>query len=140
MVDIRKVPDMPPDIRRDEYLYQPCDILPPIGEHMMAHFLHHPEHADTMAIACLRAPKKRKAKLTICPQQGTSVGWGIHFVEGWILFRVWLLILTLFLLGSLTFGIYWAVFEHDVQGAFGVAAYMVTLSGLVVGLVQASLD
>ena len=140
LVDIRKVPDMPPDTRRDEYLYHSYDLLPPVGEHLMAHFFHYPEHANENAIAWLRTPKKRRARLTVCPQQGTRLGWGIHLVEGWILFRIWLLILSLFLLGSLAFGIYWAVSEHDVQGAFGVAGYMVTLTGIVVGLVQASLD
>ncbi len=71
--------------------------------------------------------------------QGTRVGWGIHLVEGWIASRVWLLVLSLFVTASLVFGVCWAVFEHDLQGAFGVAAYMVTLLGLVAGTLQANL-
>lgn len=138
-VDIRKVPDMPPETRKSEYLYQPCDLVPPAGEHLMAHLFHHPEHANERSITCLRAPKKRKVKLTVCPQQGTSGGWGIHLVEAWVVSRLWLLALLLFVLGSLVFGICWAVFQHDLQGAFGVAAYMVALIGLVVRTVQASL-
>lgn len=106
----------------------------------MAHLFHHPEDANEGSITCLRAPKKRKAKLIVCPQQGTSVGWGIHLVEEWVVSRLWLLSLALFVLGSLVFGICWAVLRHDVQGAFGVAAYMVALVGLVVGTTQANLS
>lgn len=139
-VDVRKVPDMPPETRRDEYLYQSCDLIPPVGEHLMAHLFHHPEDANERSITCLRAPKKRKAKLTVCPEQGTSVGWGIHLVEGWVVSKLWLLGLLLFVLGSLVFGICWAVLRHDIQGAFGVAAYMVALIGLVIGTIQAGLS
>lgn len=137
MVDIRKYPDMPPDSKRDEYVYQPYDLIPPVGENLMAHLFHHPEDANEKAITCLRSPKKRKARLTVCPVQGTSVGWGIHLVEGWNFSRLWLLALTLFMLGSLVFGICWTVLRHDTQGAFGVSAYMVALCGLIVGTLQA---
>ncbi len=54
--------------------------------------------------------------------------------------RVWFLILTLFTIGSLVFGICWAILQHDLQGAFGVSAYIVSFMGLLVGTVQASLD
>lgn len=30
-VDIRKVPDMPPETKRDEYLHEQCDLIPPGG-------------------------------------------------------------------------------------------------------------
>lgn len=99
-VDIRKVPDMPPEARRHEYLYQPCDLIPPVGENLMAHFFHHPEEANDRSVTCLRAPKKRPDKLVICPQRGTRVGWGIQMVEGWIASRIWLLGLGLFMVGS----------------------------------------
>lgn len=65
------------------------------------------------------------------------MGWGTHLVEGRVVARVWLLVLILFLVGSLAFGICWAALQRDVQGAFGVAAYIVALGGLVAGTVQA---
>lgn len=128
---------MPPDARKEEYIYQPCDVVPPVGETLMAHLLYHPEEANELGITCLRAPKKRNERLTICPREGTRLGWGLHFVEGWILFRIWVLLLSLFGIASLVFGICWAVFKHDVQGAFGVSAYLMTLLGLIVGTLQA---
>ena len=36
---------------------------------------------------------------------------------------VWLLALVMFVIGSLVFGVCWTIWEHDVQGAFAVAAY-----------------
>lgn len=126
---------MPSETRKEEYIYEPCGRVPPVGENMMTHWFHHPEDAQR-SITCLRAPKKRKNKLEICQEQHTNVGWGIQIVEGWIIRRIWLLTLTLFLFGSLVFGVCWSVFQQDVQGAFGVASYMVTFVVLVVGSIQ----
>ena len=129
---------MPPETRKEEYLYEPYDLLPPVGENLMAHLFHHPEDANEKAITCLRAPKKRKERLTVCPERGTSVGWGIHLVEGWVVQRIWLLCLALFIIGSVAFGICWTVLEHDIQGAFGISTYVIALLGLVIGCMQAS--
>lgn len=137
-MDIRKVPDMPSETRKEEYLYQPCGVVPPVGETMMTHYFHHPEDAER-SITCLRAPKKRRNKLEICQEQDTNVGWGIQIVEGWIDSRIWLLFLAFFLIGTLVWGVCWAVLKKDLQGAFGVAAYMVTLLVLIVGSAQTNL-
>ncbi|KAL8830148.1 MAG: hypothetical protein Q9170_005869 [Blastenia crenularia] len=140
LVDVRKVPDMPPATKKEEYTYQPCDLLPPIGENLMTHLFHHPHEANEQAITFLRSPKKRKQKLAVCPQMGTNVGWGIHLVEGWAVTKVWLLALAIFLISSLVFAVAWSVLEHDIQGAFSVAAYFVAVCGMGVGTVQAFVD
>ena len=128
---------MPPETKGDEYLYQPCDLIPPVGEHLMTHLFHHPEHAnDEQPIAFLRTPKKKKEKLVICPQKGTSTGWGIQIVEGWIIGRLWLLALSLVVFGSMVFGICWSVLEKDLRGAFAVSAYIVALIALAIGTAQ----
>ena len=131
---------MPPETKKNEYLYQPYDSIPPVGENLMAHLFHHPEHATEMSVTCLRTPKKLKARLAVCAQRGTSVGWGVHLVEGWVMTRVWSLTLFTFVFGSLVFGICWSVLRHDIQGAFAVSAYIIALLGLVVGTVQAYLS
>ncbi|KAL8934869.1 MAG: hypothetical protein Q9216_005691 [Gyalolechia sp. 2 TL-2023] len=140
LVDVRKVPDMPPQARNEEYLYQPCELLPPIGENLMTHLFHHPHEANEKAITFLRSPKKLKQRLVACPQMGASVGWGVHLVEGWAVTKVWVLALVVFLLSSLVFAVAWSVLQHDVQGAFGVAAYFVALVGLGVGTLQAYIN
>ncbi len=131
---------MPPESRKEEYLYQTCDLIPPIGENLMTHLFHHPHEANERAITFIRSPKKRKQRLVVCPQIGTSLGWGIHLVECWAWTKIWLLSLTLFLLSSLVFAISWSVLKHDLQGAFGVAAYFVALVALGIGTVQAYIN
>ena len=138
-VDIRKVPDMPPETRRDEYLYEPCGLIPPVGENFMTHWFQHPEEAWDLLYAYSRFPKKRKGELEVIPTQGPRVGWGIQIVEGWVVSRLWLLSLLVFLCGSLAFGICWTLLEHDIQGAFGVSAYIIALLTLAVGAAQANL-
>lgn len=76
-VDIRKVPDMPPKSRRDEYLYEHCELIPPVGENFMTHWFQHPEDAWDMLHAYSRFPKKRKGQLEVNPSHGPRVGWGI---------------------------------------------------------------
>ncbi|KAL8815670.1 MAG: hypothetical protein Q9223_005218 [Gallowayella weberi] len=123
---------MPPQ-GKDDYSFQPCDLLPPVGENLMTHLFHHPHEANEMAITYRRSPKKRKEKLEVCPQSGTNVGWGIHLVEGWAITRIWILAFAVFLASSLIFAIAWALLEYDLQGAFGVSTYFVTLAALVIG-------
>ena len=129
---------MPPETKKDEYVYEPSDLIPPVGENFMAHLFHHPEDASELAVTCLRTPKRRKNKLTVCPQRGTSVGWGIHVIEGWVIRRVWLLLLGFFVTGSLAFGVCWSILKHDIQGAFAVAAWIIALMGLIAGCLQTS--
>lgn len=131
---------MPPESRKEEYVYQSCDLIPPIGENLMTHLFHHPHEANEKAITFIRSPKKRKQRLAVCAQMGTNLGWGIHLVEGWAWTRILLLSLALLLLGSLVFAISWSVLKHDLQGAFGVAAYLVALVALSIGTVQAYIN
>lgn len=107
----------------------------------MTHLFHHPDHVNNdQFIAFLRTPKKRKERLVVCPQNGTSVGWGLQIIEGWIVSRLWLLALAFAVIGSTIFGVCWSVLEKDLQGAFAVSAYIVGLVGLVVGTVQAHIN
>ncbi|MCJ1380780.1 hypothetical protein MMC17_003889 [Xylographa soralifera] len=142
-VNIRKENDLPPEERRAEYLYRPmpAELIPPLGENYTMHLYHHPEHADATAATDLaQIPKKLTDRLCVCPVEGRGVGWGVHFVEGWHYNVVCLLAFALLLLASLVFLICWAVLQHDVQGASGVAAYIVAIATLSVGSVQAAFE
>lgn len=129
--DIRKSPDVPPSATSD-YSFEPGDLLPPVGSHYLLHLFKHPEDYDGELITYLRAPKKN-GRLTL------GRGWGISLVEGFEAAKVWLMVSTFFAIGSLVFAITWAYKRHDVQGAFGVAAWICALAGLAVGWLQASL-
>ncbi|MCJ1290589.1 hypothetical protein MMC34_002129 [Xylographa carneopallida] len=139
-VNIRKENDLPPENRRAEYLYRPmpAELIPPLGENYMMHMYHHPDHADaTAAMDLAQVPKKLTDRLCVCPVEGKGVGWGVNFVEGWHYNVMCLLAFAVLLLASLVFLICWAVLQHDVQGASGVAAYIVALAMLSVGSLQA---
>lgn len=52
-------------------------------------------------------------------------GWGIYYEEGLDRDIITLVVLVIFVLASLLFGILWSIFHFDVQGAFGVSAYII---------------
>ena len=76
-------------------------------------------------------PKRTTGELKADLDQPTD-GWGFYFQEGWDFDLIITISFVVFMLGSLLFGICWSVLEHDIQGAFGVSAYMVTACGLFV--------
>lgn len=143
LVNIRKENDLPPEALREEYMYNPmpADMIPPLGENYMMHLFSHPDHADPRAKEDLdRIPKKLKDRLAICAAQGKGIGWGVHFVEGWHLSALSLVAYVVFLIASLIFLVCWAVLKQDVQGASGVAAYILALTTLSVGTLQAAFE
>lgn len=125
------MPDVPLKGRPD-YNFEPSDLLPPVGSHYLLHLFKHPEDYDGELITYLRAPK-RNGRLQL------GVGWGINLVEGFLADKVWIWMSAMFAFGSLVFGVVYAIKKADVQGAFGVAAWIVTLGALAAGWLQASL-
>ncbi|OMP86555.1 hypothetical protein BK809_0003725 [Diplodia seriata] len=142
VVDIRKCPDMPPPVSKkamgqqgagQQYDFEPHDLMPPVGSQYLMHLFRHPEDYESECITYARAPKRRGARLD------GGVGWGVNLVEGFLADRVWALVMVFFVLGSAVFAVVWACRRgDDVQGAFGVAGWMLTLAALVVGWAQAS--
>ncbi|RMZ74476.1 transcription factor c2h2 [Pyrenophora seminiperda CCB06] len=79
-------------------------------------------------------PKRNWGELSSRPDEPTE-GWGFYFEEGWDFDIVANIAFFVFMLGSLLFGILWTVLKSDIQGAFGVSSYIVTLSGLIIAVV-----
>lgn len=142
LVDVLKKDDLPPADLKHVYRYNPvpADKIPPVGENHMLHLCTHPECADETGILFDRIPKKLKERLAVCPQKGSSLGWGIHFVEGWHIGIVTLLAYAILVLASFVFFICWAVLKQDVQGASGVATYVLAFLTLGIGSVQAAFE
>ncbi|CAN9271548.1 unnamed protein product [Alternaria sp. RS040] len=67
-------------------------------------------------------------------------GWGIYFLEGWDREIISLLILFIFFLASLLFGVLWWKFQFDLQGGFGVSAYMMAVCTIVISVVVTRLE
>lgn len=139
LVDIRKQDDLPPEDKKEEYRYNPvpAEIIPPVGENHMLHLINHPTHAEEDGFVLDRIPKKLRERLLVCPSRGTGLGWGIYFIEGWHVSIITIVTFAVLLAGSLAFLICWSVLKHDVQGASGVAAYIVAFLGLAIGSIQA---
>ncbi|KAI3318876.1 hypothetical protein HD806DRAFT_526054 [Xylariaceae sp. AK1471] len=129
LVDVRHCPSLP-DVTNtvtNEYTYEPMppDVIPPIGPNMLMHLFENPDHADVTLFMYRRFPKKLRAQLEACPLKGSSVGWGIEFVEG---VNWWAVFVTgcLGFLVCLIVAISWSVAKGDVQGGFGIASFLLT--------------
>jgi len=83
-------------------------------------------------------PKRSWGELFGAAEQPAE-GWGIYYKEGWdpkIIARV---VLGL-LMASLVFGAVWTSVRGDVQGGFGVAAWIVGVGGAGLGVLVTSVD
>lgn len=94
------------------------------------HLLDHPEDASDSKICVDRIPKKLKDMLQFT-HDGENRGWGVYFDEESDLTTVVRLISLLGICASLVFGTWWNVARHDIQGAWGVASWMVTAIGMI---------
>ncbi|GAW18707.1 hypothetical protein ANO14919_081880 [Xylariales sp. No.14919] len=121
LVDVRACPSMP--TLGSEYAYDPADAIPPIGSNMLMHLFENPEHADVTLFLYNRFPKKLRAQLEACPMKGSSIGWGVEFVEG----VDWYVVFAAACLGflfCLIFAVAWAATKGDIQGGFGIASFL----------------
>jgi hypothetical protein len=66
-------------------------------------------------------------------------GWGIYYDEGLDGDMLAWTILIVFLVASLLFGVLWSKFQYDIQGAFGVSAYMVACCAAVLPVIVTKL-
>jgi hypothetical protein len=104
------------------------------------HLFHHPEDYEDELITYERLPKKRGLKLRVGQRADVGIGWGIHLVEGFLAYKIWSFFTSFFVVVSLIFGIAWAARKGDVQGAFGIAAYISALSTMIIGCCIAYLE
>ena len=129
-----------PPKNREDYRYSPTppEIIPPVGENLLMHLYEHPEDADDDAFCLDRIPKKL-SRILGRPQRGGGIGWAVHSNEGLSLKRVCIYgLLGLFF--SALFGVIWSVKRADIQGEFGVAAFLMAALTFTTGIVQATLE
>lgn len=139
LVDIHAKNDIPPQSHKDEYEYlpMPAQTIPPVGSNLLLHFLLHPDHASPNRVILPSIPKRKRNKLEPDPIKGSGVGWGIEVVNGTNQFKIF--IYGLFAcLTSMVFGIVWSVVKDDIQGGFGVAAFMIASFGFAIASLKAS--
>jgi hypothetical protein len=136
-VDIQPFYDhkiLPPESKADEYAFDAATTIPPIGQSRLMHLWKSPEHSDGNGQTCLnRFPKRRRERLYISAGEKPTIGWGIYLVEGldWVL--IWMLIFVVVFIGSSVFGTAYSVLKHDIQSAFAIASYVISLVTLAIG-------
>lgn len=148
--DIRAAPSMPPKsatssvstaggpeksqgASQHPYTFEPNDLLPPVGSTYLLHLFKHPNDYDSELVTYLRSPKRRQ-------RLEFGMGWGVHLVEGFLAQRVWAFTVGICGLSSAVFAALWTIMKEDVQGAFGVAQWVLGIAVLMVGGIQAWLE
>ncbi|KAK1992155.1 hypothetical protein LX36DRAFT_753160 [Colletotrichum falcatum] len=110
LVDISQSPFLPVG---EGFDHEPAETEPPVGANLMTHLFENPDHADISPVLFKRIPWKTRARLEACPVRGSSVGWGVQYVEA-------LDGLCVFLFGCLGFlaclavSVAWTVAKHDI--------------------------
>ena len=111
----------------------PAPHIPPIGENYMMHLYLSPGCINPSQLWVYNQfPKRTRGPLTARPETPAE-GWGIHFREGRNWPKIWMVVLIVFFLASLIFGVVYAVLKKDAQTAFGIAGYWVTLATALLG-------
>jgi hypothetical protein len=141
LVDIRNKRSIPPEdrVKCGEYGYTPVpmDTIPPVGRNLLMHHFHKPHKPNDQRRVCLqRFPKKLQGKLALSVSDETARGWGIYLEEGLDDRKLWLMRFLVFGVGSLIFGVVWAVLQKSVQDAFTVSAWIVSLIAITTGFVR----
>lgn len=112
----------------------PPKVWPPIPPRYLTMLFYNPTEVhedDTWVLDQL--PKRICGRLQGAPGQPAE-GWGIYYQEGWDKKLIVLIVFLIFVLASLLFGVLWSVYQFDVQGAFGVSAWVATLGGILIAL------
>jgi hypothetical protein len=138
---VRDRPAVPPEDLKDQYIYDPMPtrLMPPIGSNLLVHLFDNPTHAAVLPDLYNRIPKKLRDKLLPCPQYGSSLGWGVEFIEGIDMFIFFLCGCACFIL-CLVVSILWTIIKSDVQGGFGIGAFLLAFAGFCGGLAHSAIS
>jgi hypothetical protein len=143
LVDIKAKDKLPPvELVGTEYRYDPVppEIMPPVGEHHLLHLFKHPNDtcfAEGTQRVLRRLPKRLNEELDLQLEEDTKIGWGLHFEEGLDTTKVIIAAFVVFGLGSLAWGVVWAVFRGSIQDAFAVSAWWIAMAPLTIAFFHA---
>ncbi|RMJ19986.1 hypothetical protein CDV36_000326 [Fusarium kuroshium] len=123
----------PPErVQNDEYDCSPSPTVKPtqvpvIGTNRLTHYFLKPHafHGPQRTILN-QLPKRARGPLSTT-QDSMQLGWGIHIQEGWHWRSIYFVIVVVFLIGGLAFGIAWSIKEKDIQSAFAISATWIAI-------------
>lgn len=118
----------------------PPATYPPIPSEHLVTLFSHPSYADETDDWILQQLPKR-----ICGRlQGQAghpaEGWGVYYQEDWDRDLITVMVFLVFLVASVLFGALWSVYKFDIQGAFGISAYMVAVCAALIPLIAMLAD
>ncbi|PVI00188.1 hypothetical protein DM02DRAFT_494166, partial [Periconia macrospinosa] len=99
----------------------PPSVWPPIDPHYLSHLFKDPSCINENDTWILDQLPKRTAGELYGSVGKPADGWGIYYEEDWDRDIITVVVVSLFIISSLVFGVAWSYFKMDVQGAFGVS-------------------
>lgn len=124
-----------------EYHCQPVPpkTFPPVPpEYLLSLFTCHDKPHPMSRWIVEQLPKRKWGELFGKPDQPAE-GWGIYYKEGWDPGMIAIFVFLL-LLASLLFGVLWTTLREDIQGAFGVASWVVAIGGALLAVIVTQVD
>jgi hypothetical protein len=112
---------------------QESKAMPPIGPRRLTHYFTHPGCIAVTQRTIFAQLPKRKGRLE-ASNELEETGWGLHIEESWHMRSIYFLVILLVLF-SLIFGIVWSAKKGDIQGAFAISSFVMTLGSLLLGYV-----
>ncbi|KAK3295275.1 uncharacterized protein B0H64DRAFT_143713 [Chaetomium fimeti] len=123
------------EMAAEGYAYHPCPLRPPpIPANIFLHHLSKPGQHPKLLWGNRIPQKLHKSILQIQTPDDLVTGWGVHIIEGLNMTTVLLCSLA-GLLVSMIVAVVWAVVKGDVQGAFGIGAWVTSVEAILVMLV-----
>ncbi|KAF2621164.1 hypothetical protein BU25DRAFT_463894 [Macroventuria anomochaeta] len=117
----------------------PPSTFPPVTpEHLNSLFTCQEQPNQISRWIVNQIPKRKWGELFGNMNQPAE-GWGIYYEEGWDPARIAIVVFVL-LSGSLLFSILWTTLKDDIQGAFGVGAWMVGIGGALLAVIVTQVD
>jgi hypothetical protein len=132
---------VPPDTQQYEFAPPPpLDMVPPISAEHMVHLLTAEctpaLQAGSFYLDQLPKKKDKPLKFTATQLRDINVGYGLHFVEKPDPSPVVTFLFIIAIVVGTGFGIFWGIFKKDLQDAWAIAAYVVSIMALAVVTLQ----
>lgn len=123
------------EMAAEGYAYYPCPLRPPpIPANIFLHHLSKPGKHPKLLWGNRIPQKLHNSILQAQTPNDLVTGWGVHIIEGLNKTSVLLCSLVGLLISGIV-AVVWAVVKDDVQGGFGIGAWLTSVQAIVVMLV-----
>ncbi|KAI0388499.1 hypothetical protein F5Y17DRAFT_202125 [Xylariaceae sp. FL0594] len=125
-------------VNGDEYRCRPAPAkrpkhVPVFGDNYLIHYFKHPQCLSEVQTTIFDQLPKRACGHLAASHDESVLGWGVYFEEGWHWRSIYFIVVVLIVTASLVFGVSWSILRADIQGAFAIAGYLMTLGSLLLG-------